>query len=142
MHGYAKTICTRLGNMGAIKVLTIPKYRVPIILHNEDYNPPKAPGIYARHKTARNPSKISIWLIDTLAKKWLHPQTRRTKRKRTAPHEQKPYAKYLALALLVSIRNGGHNVTATSWAEGYDLSPDNAANRTANSHNEIHRTQV
>ena len=119
--------------MGATKLLTIPKYRVPITLHNQEYDPQKAPGIYARHKSACTSSKISIWLIDTFAIKWLLPQNGKGKRKRPQA-EHKSHAKNLALVLLTSIRNGGHNVTTTSWANGYELSPDNAAKHVINEH--------
>ena len=116
MHGYANTTCTRLGNIGAAKIITIPGYGVPITIRNQEYDPQNAPGIYARHKSACTSSKISIWLIDTLTKKWLHPSAKKAKRKRTPQEQQNPYAKYLALALLTSIKDGGHNVTTTSWA--------------------------
>jgi len=126
--------------MGATKLLTIPKYRVPITLHNQEYDPQKAPGIYARHKSACTPSKISIWLIDTFTIKWLRPQTGEGKRKRPQA-EHKSHAKNLALVLLASIRNGGHDVTTTSWANRYELGPDNAVNHIINGH-EIHETHI
>ena len=72
-------------------------------------------------------------LIDTFAIKWLLPKNAKGKKKRPQA-EHKSHAKKLALVLLASIRNGGHSVTATSWANGYELSPDNAAKHVINEH--------
>jgi hypothetical protein len=110
---------------------------VPITLHSQDYDPIKSPGTHARHSSACTPSKISIWLIDTTPEKWGKSKNRQGKRKKSPTNRAKTYAKRLALALLGPIKDGGHAVTTTKWAKGYDLSPDNMINHISGAHTKV-----
>ena len=118
IHGFSDGTKKCLDKMRAHHIATISKARTPINLPDKNYHPNKTPGTHARHQSVCAPGAIRIMLITrgTNPKLW-----------NTQPWKAKTAAR-LALALQVSVRNGGHKVQVGKWLGEQNISPDNIKN--------------
>jgi hypothetical protein len=118
IHGFSDATKKCLDQMRAHHIATIRKKCTPISLPDINYHPNKAPGTHARHQSACAPGAIRIMLITREAnpKIW-----------KTQSWKAKTAAR-LALALQVSVRNGGHKEQVGKLLGKQNISPDNIKN--------------
>ena len=119
IHGLSDGTKECLDKMRTYHITTISKAPNPINLPGKNHHPNKASGTHARHQSGCAPGAIRIMLITqgTSPKMW-----------KTQPRKAKTAAR-LALALQVSVQNGGHKVQVGEWLGKESISPDNIKNR-------------
>jgi hypothetical protein len=118
--------------MEAKKVFEIPRTRVPLNISNKEYKP-NTPNTneYVRHTSACATGKIRMFIVNPdntgKEKKVSKKTNQRKRRNREGKKEDRntKAAANLAIILLNTIRNGGHNIKTTRMLNEYNLSPDN-----------------